>query len=134
MIDFGPEPPKREYEYLVPLINVVFLLITFFLITGTMQSAEPVQVDLPEGVINESKPAEAVTIHVGSDGLVYIMDQVIEARFAPYMLRSFFLKEGHRSVQIRADKDSDAETLIDMMQQMREINVEEVIILTEPAR
>lgn len=134
MIDFGPERPKREYEYLVPLINVVFLLITFFLITGTMQTTEPVNVELPEGALNETKPAEAVTIHVGADGFVYILDQVIEAQFAPYMLRSFFLKEGHRSVQIRADKNANAETLIDLMEQMREINVEEIIILTEPGK
>ena len=131
MIDFGPERPKREYEYLVPLINVVFLLITFFLITGTMQTAEPVKVELPEGAIDETKPAEAVTVYLGPDGFVYLFDQVIEARFAPFMLRSFFLKEGHRSVQIKADKNADAEALIDMMEQMREINIEEIIILTE---
>jgi biopolymer transport protein ExbD len=131
MIDFGPERPRREYEYLVPLINVVFLLITFFLITGTMQTAEPVNVELPTGSIDETKPAEAVTVYVGTDGLVYMLDQVIEARFAPYMLRSYFVKEGHRSVQVKADKNSDAETLIDLMEQMREIQIEEIIILTE---
>ncbi len=134
MIDFGPERPKREYEYLVPLINVVFLLIIFFLVTGTMQQAEPVKVDLPQGAIDETKPAEAVTVYLGADGFVYFHDQVAEARFAPFMLRSFFLKEGHRSVQIRADKNADAEVLVDMMEQMREINIEEIIILTEHAK
>ncbi|MFZ5835616.1 MAG: ExbD/TolR family protein [Pseudomonadota bacterium] len=134
MIDFGPERPKREYEYLVPLINVVFLLITFFLITGTMQTAEPVKVELPEGSIDETKPAEAVTMYVGADGFVYMFDQVIEAQFAPFMLRSFFLKEGHRSVQIRADRNANAETLIDLMEKMREIQVEEIIILTEQGK
>lgn len=134
MIDFGPEPPRREYEYLVPLINVVFLLITFFLVTGTMQESEPVAVDLPEGAIDEAKPAEPVTVFLGADGFAYIFDQVIEARFAPYMLRSFFVKEGHRSVQLKADKNAGAETLVDMMEHMREIGVEEVIILTEQAK
>ncbi|MDP1670956.1 MAG: ExbD/TolR family protein [Alphaproteobacteria bacterium] len=134
MIDFGPERPRREYEYMVPLINVVFLLITFFLITGAMKATDPVQVDLPVGTLDETKPAEAITIYVGPDGFVYIMDQVIEAQFAPFMLRSFFLKEGHRSVQVRADKNAQAETLIDLMEQMREINIEEIIILTEPGR
>ena len=134
MIDFGPERPRREYEYLVPLINVVFLLITFFLITGTMQMAEPVKVELPAGSIDETKPAEAVTVYVATDGLVYMLDQVIEARFAPYMLRSYFMKEGHRSVQVKADKNSDAETLIDLMEQMREIKIEEIILLTEHAK
>lgn len=134
MIDFGPEPPRREYEYLVPLINVVFLLITFFLITGTMQQSDPVAVDLPEGIIDEAKSAEPVTVFLGADGFAYIFDQVIEARFAPYMLRSFFVKEGHRSVQLKADKNASAETLIDMMQHMREVGVEEIIILTEKAK
>jgi len=131
MIDFGPERVKREYEWRLPLISVVFLMLAFFLITGKMQASGPVAVNLPEGSLDETKPAEAVTVYVGSDGLVYLLDQVIEARFAPYLLRSFFLKEGHRSVQIRADKNSDAETLIDLMDQMREIHVEEIIVLTD---
>lgn len=134
MIDFGPEPPRREYEYLVPLINVVFLLITFFLVTGTLQESDPVTIDLPEGAIDEAKPAEPVTVFLGADGFAYIFDQVVEARFAPYMLRSFFVKEGHRSVQLRADRNVSAETLVDMMENMREIGVEEIIILTEQAK
>lgn len=132
MIDFGPQRPRRQYEYLVPLINVVFLLITFFLITGTMKTSEPIQVELPVGVMDEVKPPEAVTVYVAADGFVYVLDQVIEAQFAPFLLRSFFMKEGHRSVQIKADKNADAEVLIDLMEQMREIDVEEVIIITEP--
>lgn len=134
MIDFGPEPPRKRYEYLVPLINVVFLLITFFLVTGTLQGSDPVKVELPAGEFDETKPPEAVTIFVGTDGFVYIFDQIIEARFAPFMLRSFFLKEGHRSVQVKADKNSDAETLIELMEKMREIKIEQVVILTEPAK
>ena len=73
-------------------------------------------------------------MYVGADGFVYMFDQVIEAQFAPFMLRSFFLKEGHRSVQIRADRNANAETLIDLMEKMREIQVEEIIILTEQGK
>ncbi|MSP42689.1 MAG: biopolymer transporter ExbD [Alphaproteobacteria bacterium] len=134
MIDFGPERLSRDYEWRLPLISVVFLMLTFFLITGTMQAAGPVKVDLPKGALDETRPAEAVTVYVGADGLVYMLDQVIEARFAPFMLRSYFMKEGHRSVQVKADKNADAETLIDLMEQMREINIEEIVILTEHAR
>lgn len=134
MIDFGPVRPSREYEWRMPLISIVFLMLAFFLVTGKMESGEPVKVDLPEGALDETKPAEAVTIYVGSDGFAYMFDQVIEARFAPYMLRSFFVKEGHRSVQLKADKNTNAETLIDMMEHMREVGVEEIVLLTEKAK
>lgn len=131
MIDFGPERKRAEYEWRMPLISVVFLMLAFFLITGKMQASGPVNVDLPAGALDETKPPEAVTVYVGTDGFVYVLDQVIEAQFAPFLLRSFFMKEGHRSVQIKADKDASAELIIDLMEQMREIDIEEVIILTE---
>jgi len=134
MIDFGPYRQSREYEWRMPLISVVFLMLAFFLVTGKMQSGEPVKVDLPEGVIDEAKPAEPVTVYIGADGFVYLFDQVVEARFAPFMLRSFFLKEGHRSVQIRADKNADAEAMVDLMEKMREIKIDEIVILTESAK
>jgi len=132
MIDFGPVRQSREYEWRLPLISVVFLTMTFFLITGAMTgSSAPVTVELPAGALDEIKPPEAVTVYVGADGFVYIHDQIIEARFAPFLLRSFFVKEGQRSVQIRADKNTSAETVIELMEQMRGIGVEEVVILTE---
>ncbi|HAD24398.1 MAG TPA: hypothetical protein DCF61_01535 [Alphaproteobacteria bacterium] len=131
MIDFQGQQKRRTYEAVVPLINVVFLLLIFFLLAGTMQQAEPVDVTLPVGELDEIKPPEAVTIYVADDGFVYIFDQIIEARFAPFMLRSFFLKEGHRSVQVKADQNADAETIIELMAQMREIDVEEISLITE---
>lgn len=131
MIDFQGQQKRRTYEAVVPLINVVFLLLIFFLLAGTMQQAEPVDVTLPAGELDEIKPPEAVTIYVADDGFVYIFDQIIEARFAPFMLRSFFLKEGHRSVQVKADQNADAETIIELMAQMREIDVEEISLITE---
>ena len=61
MIEFKDQRKRQTYEAVVPLINVVFLLLIFFLLAGTMQQAEPVDVTLPTGDLDEVKPPDSVT-------------------------------------------------------------------------
>ena len=54
MIDFEESPQRRPYESVVPLINVVFLLLIFFLLAGTLQPTDDVDVDLPAGQVDDT--------------------------------------------------------------------------------
>lgn len=49
-MDFGPPAPLRSgRDGAVPMINVVFLLLVFFLMAATLAPPDPLAVALPEG-------------------------------------------------------------------------------------
>lgn len=62
------EPPRRGFEAnLLPMINVVFLLLIFFLISARLAPPEPFAVTPPEA--REGAPAAAeFTLYLGADG------------------------------------------------------------------
>lgn len=66
---FRFSPPRRAHmaESVVPMINVVFLLLIFFLMTAQLQAPAAVEVVLPESEQGKELP-EAVELFVSKSG------------------------------------------------------------------
>ena len=131
MIEFDEEQPRKQFETLVPLINVVFLLLIFFLLAGTMQPAENVAVSLPEGALNDRERDVPTTLIVEADGFVWLDDRPTDAKFAGKLVEQYLSEEGTKRVAIKADADAPAEAVLELMEGLREAGVEQVTIMTE---
>lgn len=66
-------PRKPKAEAIVPMINVVFLLLVFFLMTAQIAPPEPFEVSLPTG--EQDTPVDGqVTLYVSGAGLIGYQD------------------------------------------------------------
>jgi biopolymer transport protein ExbD len=131
MIEFDEAPQRRPYESVVPLINVVFLLLIFFLLAGTLQPTDDIEVDLPVGQVDDKRASEDVILYMEADGFVYLGDRVMGAELAAYQLRNFLDDEGIYDVSIKADENAPAHELIVLMEGLRNVGVREVNLVTE---
>ncbi|WP_420561889.1 ExbD/TolR family protein [Tepidicaulis sp.] len=134
MIEFEENPPRRQIESVVPLINVVFLLLIFFLLTGTLKKTDTVDVELPTGQVDDKKQEEELILYVEADGFVHFQDLTMDAQMAPYMLRNRFSKLAVQAVTVKADQAADAHDLIQLMEGLRNIGVKEVMLITQQAK
>ena len=67
-MQFSDPPRRRPPETIVPMINVVFLLLIFFLMTAQIAPPDPFDVAPPE-VVGDNPPAEGeFTLHLGPGG------------------------------------------------------------------
>lgn len=72
-MDFN-DPPRRERgENIVPMINVVFLLLIFFLMTAQIAPPEPFDVTVPESA-NGSTTEGTLTLYISATGEVAFED------------------------------------------------------------
>ncbi|WP_038147566.1 ExbD/TolR family protein [Thioclava atlantica] len=63
------DPPRRSLpEPLLPMINVVFLLLIFFLLAATLARPAPFAVTPPEASGEGEADAAGLTLFVGADG------------------------------------------------------------------
>ncbi|MGK2739571.1 ExbD/TolR family protein [Tepidicaulis sp. LMO-SS28] len=134
MIEFEENPRRRQIETVVPLINVVFLLLIFFLLTGTLKKSDEVDVDLPVGQVDDKKHEEELVLYVEADGFVHFQDLVMDAQMAPYMLRNRFKELSASAVTVKADQAAAAHDLIQLMEGLRNIGVEEVMLITQQSK
>lgn len=134
MIEFDEPMPRRPYEAIVPLINVVFLLLIFFLLAGTMGPSDPVNVTLPEGQLNDQNTRQPATILVEKDGFVWLGKTIVAPEAAGFMLKDFMRQAGTDRVALKVDEAAPADALLTLMESLRLANVKEVTILTERAK
>lgn len=67
MMEFGPAPATRRDIGVVPMINIVFLLLVFFLMTASIAPPEPFETRPPEAVTPDGAAGPA-RLHVSAAG------------------------------------------------------------------
>jgi biopolymer transport protein ExbD len=72
-MDFSPPPRRRRTENLLPMVNVVFLLLIFFLISAKLAPPEPFSVTLPRAEA-ETAEAGAFTLYLSAEGTLGFLD------------------------------------------------------------
>lgn len=123
-MNFSPEPKRKPEESIVPMINVVFLLLIFFLMTSQITPPEPFEVSLPETEAL-SDPVSEITIHVSKDGLVQF--EAFQDGLAWERLTGRI--EPKTVVKLRTDADLKAQTLAQILGKLAQTGADSVEIV-----
>lgn len=67
---------------MTPMVDLAFLLVTFFMLTASFRMAEPVIVDPPSSHSDKVLPENTVLVSVGNDGKVFFGIGNAEAKVA----------------------------------------------------
>lgn len=74
---------KRETnDRLIPLINVVFLMLIFFLLAGSIRPPVPFDIRLPISQSEQIRTKESLVVMVGADGQISIEGKLLEGERA----------------------------------------------------
>ena len=100
-------------ENIVPMINVVFLLLIFFLMAAELSAPAPVSVTLPRAAGMAAEAAD-VEIYIDASGVAAFED----ARGADAVARAAAMAGPEESLTIRADAGADAAALAALLPQL----------------
>jgi len=125
-----PKKKTRE-ENLVPLINVVFLMLIFFLVAGSLRQfqargIEPVHVFAAR---LSDKPRQPLLIN--ADGQVTVDDQLVEGDQLLGVLQKMAANSPDKVVFIVADKRLDASIFADVLLAADRAGVKNVRLVTQ---
>ena len=123
-----PRPREaRQRETTIALINIVFLMLIFFLIAGTVTPPLDREVTLISTV--EADAAEP------PDALFVTADGTLRARGAETTVERFLTEReaAGGTVKLAADRDLAAIRLIEVVGELRAAGVETVSVVTERA-
>lgn len=127
-IDMPPRKPKAEA--IVPMINVVFLLLVFFLMTAQIAPPEPFQVLLPAAEQDTAVEGQ-VALYVNAEGLVGYQDLRGEAAITGAIAA---LAEGDADMPapllLRADAGVEAASIAKLMTDLSKAGARDVTLVT----
>lgn len=129
---------KSDEDSLVPLINVVFLMLVFFMVAGQIRKADPIPI-VPPTSINENRPKSDpnVLIVVGADKSIYLDDNLVKVdAIKPYLENKFAQSHNKETfwVQIKADSAIPVDALRPVFSQIRSSGLTKVSLATQLAR
>ncbi|XDA96737.1 biopolymer transporter ExbD [Sulfitobacter sp. LCG007] len=112
-MDLGVPPKRPRGESIVPMINVVFLLLIFFLMTSKLTQPEPFEVTPPVADSDMDVEAEAV-LFVNRAGVVSFEGQEGAQAIAALAGR----QEQPRVIRLRADSGLEAKRLASLLRDL----------------
>ena len=120
---------------MTPMIDVVFLLLIFFLVSTRLEQEErDVAVDLPTA--SEAEPSvnrqREIFVTVTPEGNYYVDGrQLDEVRLASTLKNAYRINPGRQRVTIRADRDSRTRHVVAVMDACRQAHILNYSLATE---
>ena len=63
---------KIKQINLIPLINIIFLMLIFFMLAGTITKIDPYNISIPESIIKNDPSTPFLTLVIKKNGDVFI--------------------------------------------------------------
>ncbi len=91
---------------LVPMIDVVFQLILFFLVSTTFAVLPGIELELPVSATAESTRTNGITITVSRDGMIYVNSEEVALDGLDEALLSVAVDGAREKVPVSLEADS----------------------------
>ena len=113
---------------IAPLVDVVFLLLIFFLLSSSFVYQSGITVNLPKAITSEIIKEENLVITITSEDVLYLNDAVSTMKTLRQELEKKANKD--RLILIKADRRASLGRIIDIWDLCRELGIERVNIAT----
>ena len=116
---------------LTPMLDVVFILLIFFIVTSVFVTEARIDVSKPEASTVEDTSGDLILIAVGPSGDIWIDGDQIDPRFIRSRFELRLADAPNSAVIIQADQSSNNEQVMLILEAAREANIDDVSISAE---
>lgn len=124
-------------DNLLPLINVVFLLLIFFMVAGQLSATDTLAVEPPEAASAGEAGMRALTVYVAADGRLAVDEVLVELDVLAGEVAGRLeaeIEAGAEPVRIKADSAADSHLVVEVMERLGAAGVAEVRLMAVPER
>ena len=104
---------------IAPLIDVVFILLIFFMVSTTFVRNLELDIERPSAASAETADVRAIRVTLTRGGQVMVEGQEVNSWVVQDRVRSITLQHPERPVLVTADEDAPTGKLVDVVDQCR---------------
>ncbi len=132
---FQFQKQEEEPDTVLPLINVVFLLLIFFIMTGALHAVDYFNVNPPSSSSEFQASLDDTIILIGSNGRIAIDNIEVDEVDLQLTVSDKMAANASAVFRIKADGRVDAIRVVEVMELIEAVGVRSVMLLTlEPDR
>lgn len=115
----------------LPLINIVFLLLIFFMVAGQLSASDPFKVTPPLSAMDPSSADEAPLVLLGADGALALDGvEIAQPALIDQLRARAEAAAAPLGVRLKADHRAEAMAAARLIAAMKQAGVEKVRLLT----
>ncbi len=126
----------RIKRYIKPVINiaslvdVLFLLLIFFMVTSAFVEQPNIKLELPSTKHSEVSKIENTVLTIARDGQLFLQDRPVDKEKLEKELRRIILDTGEEVLVLKADKEVSYGVVVDIMDDAKGAGFKKVVAPT----
>jgi len=125
---------KKRTDYMVditPLVDVVFLMLIFFMVSTTFSASSSLKLDLPtSSATSKPKQDKQVTISINANGSFYVQDELVSDADLRKRILNISKGDPNTRVVLRADAETHHKRVVLVLDTLRQMGMGKVGIAT----
>ncbi len=125
-------------DNLIPLINIVFLMLIFFMVAGQIQPSDGVKVESPTSISDTTLTPERLKLVISEDGQLFIDGQSVPKEALSKHVLNYLdtlsdQQKPHAAVVLKADGNLSVDRMQDYVKTVRASGISHISLMTQPS-
>ncbi|MCH8248948.1 MAG: biopolymer transporter ExbD [Proteobacteria bacterium] len=125
------EEDEGEEINLTPMLDVVFIMLIFFIVTATFIKEAGIQIERPDTVSADMQEDAAILIAISANDEIWIDRKERDPRGIREVIERLHAENPKGSIVIQADEDSTNEMLVIIMEAAKAAGVSNIAIASD---
>ncbi len=100
---------------LTPMVDMLFLILLFFLVTSSFIEQPNIKLELPSTKYAATSKLEERTLTISREGKLFFQNEPVERKELVSVLKNAFSKQDDKTLVLRADKNVSYGVVVDVM-------------------
>lgn len=116
---------------MVAVADVVFLLLTYFLLNTTVGKNETIKISLPKSISSKPEASNNIIVHVDESNKIFLDGKPVELEDLGSALKGKVKSNDENPVIIKGDKSASYQTVISVMDKINQAGITNFNLATE---
>jgi biopolymer transport protein ExbD len=121
---------KRIGINITSLIDVMFILLIFFMVTSSFIEQPGMKLELPQTQTSEVARLENLAVYITSTGEIYLNDVLVERDSLAAALKSRYPQIEDKTLVLKADQAAEHGLVVRVMDTARAVGLKKMVIGT----
>lgn len=126
----------RSIINLTPMVDMLFLILLFFLVTSSFTEQPNIKLELPSTKYTSTSKLEERVLMISRDEKLFFQNEPVERKDLILVLKNAFSKQDDKTLVLRADKNVMYGTVVDIMDAAKGAGLKRIVAPTilEPGK
>ena len=116
---------------LAPFVDILFLLVTYFLMNATLANNTSIKIELPKSDTSQSAETQPLTIVINQENQIFVNDKNVTLKDLGREVVARIKDKEKDQVIIRGDKKSSYQMVISVMDELNKAGVTRFNLATD---